>query len=68
MDKVLGRPVQDALKTVPQGTHIEVIETAAPVRNGEPRREGTLRVIRCRGNTWVAARFPDGAPRRKEEA
>ena len=66
MDNALGRPVEKVLQAVPDRENIRVVETAAPQRNGETRREGTLRVLRCRGNIWVAARFRDGAPRRKE--
>ena len=65
MEKVLGRPAEKALRAAPESEHIEIVETAAPRRNGDTRREGTLRVLCCRGNTWVAARFLDSAPRRK---
>ena len=65
MEKVLGRPAEKALQAVPESEQIKIAETAAPQRNGDTRREGTLRVLRCRGNTWVAARFRDGAPQRK---
>ncbi len=66
MDNALGRPAEKALQAAPDREKIRIVETAAPQRNGETRREGTLRVLCCRGNTWVAARFLDGAPRRKE--
>ena len=45
-----------------------VVETAAPVRHGPVRQDGTLRVIACREDEWIAARFLDDAPREKEEA
>lgn len=66
MDNALGRPVEKALQAVPDREKIRVVETAAPQKNGETRREGALRVLRCRENIWVAARFRDGMPRRKE--
>ena len=69
MDNVLGRPVREALSSLPEGAEApRIIETAAPRRDGQPRKEGTLRVVACRENTWIAARFLDGAPREKEEA
>ena len=67
-DNILGRPVREALALLPQGAEPpRIVETAAPVREGQERREGTLRVVACRGNEWIAARFLDGPPRRKEE-
>jgi hypothetical protein len=69
MENVLGRPVKEALLSLPKDApRPEIIETAAPRRDGQPRKEGTLRVVACRENTWIAARFLDGAPREKEEA
>ena len=67
MERILGRPVAKALENVPEDGQVEVVETAAPVRKGAPRSEGNLRVLRRRGNTWVAARFLDGPPKGKEE-
>ncbi len=68
MEQILGRPVAEALSSLPAGTPPpRVVETAAPRRPGQERREGTLRVVACRGNVWIAARFLDGAPRKKEE-
>ncbi len=64
----LGRPVREALALLPAGAEPpRIVETAAPVRDGKPRRDGTLRVVACRGNEWIAARFRDGPPRKKEE-
>ena len=66
--QILGRPVGEALSSLPEGEERpRVVETAAPVRPGQERRQGTLRVIACRGNVWIAARFLDGPPRKKEE-
>ena len=68
MHKILGRPVMEALAALPEGQkRPRVVETAAPVRNGQARQEGTLRVIACREDEWIAARFLDDAPREKEE-
>ena len=65
---ILGRPVAEALSRLPEGAEPpRVVETAAPVREGKPRRDGTLRVVACRENEWIAARFLDGPPRKKEE-
>ena len=67
---ILGRPVAEALSHLPlEEQEPRIVETAAPVRPGQERREGTLRVICCRGNEWIAARFWDHAPRKhkKEE-
>ena len=67
--RILGRPVAEALSSLPEGAPPpRVVETAAPRRDGTVRREGTLRVIACRGDVWIAARFLDGAPRGREEA
>ena len=69
MDNVLGRPVREALSSLPAGAEApRIIETAAPRRDGQTRQEGTLRVVACRGNAWIAARFLDGTPRKSEEA
>ena len=68
MQQILGRPVREALSSLPENApKPQVIETAAPPRQGQERREGTLRVAACRGNLWIAARFLDGPPRKKEE-
>ena len=65
---ILGRPVAEALSQLPEGAEApRVVETAAPVREGKPRRDGTLRVEACRENEWIAERFLDGPPRKKEE-
>ncbi|MBR1584023.1 MAG: hypothetical protein IJ662_00605 [Clostridia bacterium] len=66
---ILGRPVKEALSSLPAGeARPAVVETAAPRRDGQTRRDGTLRVLACREGVWIAARFYDGAPRRKEDA
>lgn len=59
----LGRP---AFILREAGEEERVLVTAAPGKNGETRQEGTLRLIRCRDGAWVAARFLDGLPKRKE--
>ena len=67
-ENILGRPVREALASLPEGAEPpRIVETAAPVRDGQERRVGTLRVVACRGNEWIAARFLDGPPRGKEE-
>ena len=69
MDNILGRPVREALSSLPAGEEQpQIIETAAPKRDGQIRQEGTLRVVACREGVWIAARFLDGAPRKREEA
>ena len=66
--EILGRPVREALSALPEGAEPpRVVETAAPVRGGQARQDGTLRVVACRENEWIAARFHDGPPRKKEE-
>ena len=66
--ELLGRPVQEALSECPAGAEPpRIVETAAPSRDGQTRRDGTLRVVACWGNVWIAARFHDGPPRGKEE-
>ena len=68
MKKYLGRSLQDALASLPPGANNpRVLITTAPARNGETRREGALRLVCCRGDTLIAARFSDQPPRRKEE-
>ena len=67
MQNMLGRPVEEALKSLPENAiRPRIIETAAPLKDGA-RQGGTLRVIACRENEWIAARFYDGAPREKED-
>ena len=69
MKNILGRPLREALSSLPAGeTPPRVVETAAPQREGRTRREGTLRVVACREGVWIAARFIDRAPERKDEA
>ena len=66
--EILGRSVREALALLPEGAKPpRIVETAAPARDGKPRRDGTLRVVACRENEWIAARFQDGPPRKKEE-
>ena len=66
--EILGRPVREALSSLPEGAEPpRIVETAAPARPGQDKREGTLRVVACRENEWIAARFHDGPPRKKEE-
>ena len=68
MTNILGRPLGEALSSLsPEEAPPRVVETAAPRRDGQTRREGTLRVVACRENEWIAARFLDGPPRKKEE-
>ena len=69
MQELLGRPVEDALRCLPEGqTPPRVVETAAPVRNGQGRQGGVLRILSIRENEWIAARFMDAVPQEKEEA
>lgn len=69
MENVLGLPVKEALLSLPASQPPpRIVETAAPRRDGQTRREGTLRVVACRKNVWIAARFLDGPPRTTEEA
>ena len=68
MQNVLGRPVREALSALPAETPApQIVETAAPRRDGQARQDGTLRVIACRENGWIAARFWDGEPKQKED-
>ena len=68
MRNILGRPLGEALSSLPADeTPPRVVETAAPRRDGLTRREGTLRVVACREGVWIAARFLDTAPERKNE-
>ena len=69
MQSILGRPLGDALSSLPAGqTPPRIVETAAPARDGQKRREGTLRVVACREGVWIVARFLDSLPGKKEEA
>jgi len=69
MQNMLGRPLEEALQSLPQGAkRPRVVETAAPARNGQARQEGTLRVMACREDEWIVARFVDRQPRETEEA
>ena len=69
MRNILGRPLGEALSSLsPDEAPPCVKETAAPRRDGQTRKEGTLRVVACREGVWVAARFLDYLPERKDEA
>ena len=66
MQELLGRPVREALSSLPEGTEPpRIVETRPPRRDGETK-EGTLRVIAVREGEWIAARFSDQPPREKE--
>ncbi len=68
MRSIMGRPVREALSSLPQGTELpRIVETAAPRRDGAPAHGGTLRVVACREGVWIAARFLDRPPRKKED-
>ena len=68
MQSILGRPVSEALSSLPEGAEPpRIVETAAPRRDGQTRRDGTLRVVACREGVWIAARFLDTVPERKKE-
>ena len=55
---VLGRTVEAALSSLPKDApRPKITVTAAPVRTGQPRQDGTLRVIGVRDGEWIAARF-----------
>jgi hypothetical protein len=58
---VLGLPLDTALAMAGElGLNdIHVTQTCDP---RAPRAEGTLRVLRVRGNEWTVARFLDGDP------
>lgn len=69
MQQLLGRPVGEALSSLPEGAAApQVIETAAPRQDGQTRQEGTLRIVACREGQWIAARFLDHPPRETEDA
>ena len=66
---MLGRPLGEALSSLsPEEAPPRIVETAAPRRDGQTRQAGTLRVIACREGVWIAARFLDANPERKNEA
>ena len=68
MTNILGRPLREALSSLPPNeTPPCVKETAPPRRDGQIRQEGTLRVVACREGVWIAARFIDTVPERKDE-
>ena len=68
MTNILGRPLREALSSLsPDEAPPRVVETAAPRRDGQTRQEGTLRVVACREGVWIAARFIDKTPERKDE-
>lgn len=57
---MLGMPLEQALEALrQQGLEMRVTITQAPRTT---RSDGTLRVIRIRGNELVAAMFFDGDP------
>ena len=69
MRNVLGRPLDEALSSLPAGEKIPRITlSAAPLRKGQQPREGTERVIACREGEWITARFWDQLPRENEDA
>ena len=66
-EKILGRPLDEALLRKAEETHTRIVETAAPVRGGQPAgRDGVLHVVAVREGEWVAARFPVGLPRKEQ--
>ena len=55
---VLGRTLDAALSSLPENApRPKITVTAAPVRSGQPRQDGVLRVIGVRENEWIVARF-----------
>ena len=64
MRNILGLPLEEALSSLP-ADEVTVVETAAPRK--ETRQEGTLRVVACRGDEWILARFLDREPRERKE-
>ena len=69
MQDIVGRPVGEALSSLPEGApQPRIQETAAPVRHDSDRAGGTLRVVAVREGVWIAARFLDHPPREAEEA
>lgn len=68
MQEILGRPVREALSSLPAGAdQPRIVKTAAPIRKDQERQTGTLRVVACRDGVWIAARFLDQPPRENEE-
>ena len=54
----LGRTVEAALSSLPKDApRPKITVTAAPVRNGEPRQDGVLRVVAVREGELVVAKF-----------
>ena len=69
MRNILGRPLGEALSSLsPDEAPPRVVETAAPRRDKQTRKKDTLRVVACREGVWIAARFLDSIPERKNEA
>ncbi|MBR3017333.1 MAG: hypothetical protein IKH57_09700 [Clostridia bacterium] len=65
---ILGRTVEAALSSLPKDApRPKVTVTAAPVRSGEPRQDGVLRVVAVRDGEWIAARFHDQVGSRRQE-
>ena len=63
-DCLLGLPLEEAARRLrEQGTEPVVRYTCAP----QGRPDGTLRVIRARGEELTVARFEDDAARAQEE-
>ena len=55
---VLGRTLDAALSSLPENApRPKITVTTAPVRSGQPRQDGALRVIGVRENEWIVARF-----------
>ncbi|MBQ7655723.1 MAG: hypothetical protein IJI53_08490 [Clostridia bacterium] len=66
MSEYLGRSVEAALSSLPEGAEKpRIVETAAPRRDGNTRKDGTLRVVAVRDGEWITARFYEDA--RSEE-
>ena len=64
--KVLGMTLEAALEILHgEGIEPTVVETRAPRTE---RTDGTLRVIRVRGNELTVSAFMDGQPRRAEDS
>ena len=57
---VLGRTLDAALSSLPENApRPKITVTAAPVRTGQPRQDGALRVVGVRDNEWIVARFQE---------
>ncbi len=66
MSEYLGRSVEAALSSLPvDAEKPRIVETAAPRRDGNTRKDGTLRVVAVRDGEWITARFYEDA--RSEE-